>query len=258
MSGWRRPGCVVREAHAQPIAPSPGGVGHLCSSAMAAADFGDATPGRMSSGTAYFAESSSRWTIPARMTVHFWPQIPPEVRRSEARSGSSMFRPANWLPVSGGKRRRRTLQLPIFPAGTKEINRDLGVRCAEGKVVYLDGHFAGVPARGTGPEESPADYQVDGGQRRGAGRRSGGGVWDGETIRGCVPGGRTGGLLPEPAAAAAGDETDRGDQGESAGVVERRRQRGGSGVADGGVGDDIAQRGLAANRWECRRGDLLV
>jgi len=33
------------------------------------------------------------------------------------------------------------LQLPIFPAGTKEINQDVGVRCAEGKVVYLHGHL---------------------------------------------------------------------------------------------------------------------
>lgn len=33
------------------------------------------------------------------------------------------------------------LQLPIFPDGTKEINRDLGVRCADGKVVYLYGHL---------------------------------------------------------------------------------------------------------------------
>lgn len=33
------------------------------------------------------------------------------------------------------------LQLPIFPDGTKEINRDLGVQCADGKVVYLHGHL---------------------------------------------------------------------------------------------------------------------
>lgn len=33
------------------------------------------------------------------------------------------------------------LQLPIFPDGTKEINRDLGVQCAGGKVVYLHGHL---------------------------------------------------------------------------------------------------------------------
>jgi DNA invertase Pin-like site-specific DNA recombinase len=33
------------------------------------------------------------------------------------------------------------LQLPIFPDGTKEINRDLGVQCAQGKVVYLHGHL---------------------------------------------------------------------------------------------------------------------
>ena len=33
------------------------------------------------------------------------------------------------------------MQLPIFPAGTKEINRDLGVQCGEGKVVYLHGHL---------------------------------------------------------------------------------------------------------------------
>jgi transposase len=33
------------------------------------------------------------------------------------------------------------LQLPIFPAGTKEINQDIGVQCEEGKVVYLHGHL---------------------------------------------------------------------------------------------------------------------
>lgn len=33
------------------------------------------------------------------------------------------------------------LQLPIFPDGTQEINRDVGVQCAEGKVVYLHGHL---------------------------------------------------------------------------------------------------------------------
>lgn len=33
------------------------------------------------------------------------------------------------------------LQLPLFPDGTKEINRELGVQCAEGKVVYLYGHL---------------------------------------------------------------------------------------------------------------------
>jgi hypothetical protein len=33
------------------------------------------------------------------------------------------------------------LQLPIFPDGTKEINRDLGVQYADGKVVYLHGHL---------------------------------------------------------------------------------------------------------------------
>lgn len=33
------------------------------------------------------------------------------------------------------------LQLPMFPDGTKEINRDLGVQCADGKVVYLHGHL---------------------------------------------------------------------------------------------------------------------
>lgn len=33
------------------------------------------------------------------------------------------------------------LQLPIFPDGTKEINRELGVPCADGKVVYLYGHL---------------------------------------------------------------------------------------------------------------------
>lgn len=33
------------------------------------------------------------------------------------------------------------LQLPIFPDGTKEINRELGVQCADGKVVYLYGHL---------------------------------------------------------------------------------------------------------------------
>ena len=33
------------------------------------------------------------------------------------------------------------LQLPIFPAGTKEINQDVGVHCAEGTVVYVHGHL---------------------------------------------------------------------------------------------------------------------
>ena len=33
------------------------------------------------------------------------------------------------------------LQLPIFPAGTKEINQDIGVQCEAGKVVYLHGHL---------------------------------------------------------------------------------------------------------------------
>ena len=33
------------------------------------------------------------------------------------------------------------LQLPIFPAGTKEINQNIGVQCGEGKVVYLHGHL---------------------------------------------------------------------------------------------------------------------
>src|SRR5919198_5478415 len=31
------------------------------------------------------------------------------------------------------------LQLPIFPAGTKEINPDVGVQCADGRVVYVHG-----------------------------------------------------------------------------------------------------------------------
>jgi transposase len=33
------------------------------------------------------------------------------------------------------------LQLPLFPAGTKEINQDVGVQCEEGKVVYVHGHL---------------------------------------------------------------------------------------------------------------------
>jgi transposase len=33
------------------------------------------------------------------------------------------------------------LQLPIFPAGTKEINQDVGVQCEQGKVVYVHGHL---------------------------------------------------------------------------------------------------------------------
>ncbi|HYY70214.1 MAG TPA: hypothetical protein VE734_10805 [Terriglobales bacterium] len=33
------------------------------------------------------------------------------------------------------------LQLPIFPAGTKEINPDVGVQCADGRVVYVHGHL---------------------------------------------------------------------------------------------------------------------
>ncbi len=33
------------------------------------------------------------------------------------------------------------LQLPVFPAGTREISRDVGVQCEQGKVVYLHGHL---------------------------------------------------------------------------------------------------------------------
>ena len=33
------------------------------------------------------------------------------------------------------------LQLPIFPAGTEEINRNVGVHCQDGKVVYVHGHL---------------------------------------------------------------------------------------------------------------------
>jgi transposase len=33
------------------------------------------------------------------------------------------------------------LQLPVFPAGAKEINRDLAVQCQDGKVVYVHGHL---------------------------------------------------------------------------------------------------------------------
>jgi transposase len=33
------------------------------------------------------------------------------------------------------------LQLPIFPAGTKEINQDVGVQCEQGEVVYVHGHL---------------------------------------------------------------------------------------------------------------------
>jgi transposase len=31
------------------------------------------------------------------------------------------------------------LQLPVFPAGAKEINRDIAVQCLDGKVVYVHG-----------------------------------------------------------------------------------------------------------------------
>jgi transposase-like protein len=33
------------------------------------------------------------------------------------------------------------LQLPIFPAGAKEINRDMAVQCKDGKVAYFHGHL---------------------------------------------------------------------------------------------------------------------
>ena len=33
------------------------------------------------------------------------------------------------------------IQLPIFPAGTEEINRNVGVHCKDGKVVYIHGHL---------------------------------------------------------------------------------------------------------------------
>lgn len=33
------------------------------------------------------------------------------------------------------------LQLPIFPAGTEEINSNVGVHCQDGKVVYVHGHL---------------------------------------------------------------------------------------------------------------------
>ena len=33
------------------------------------------------------------------------------------------------------------IQLPIFPAGTEEINRNVGVHCKDGKVVYVHGHL---------------------------------------------------------------------------------------------------------------------
>ena len=33
------------------------------------------------------------------------------------------------------------LQLPIFPAGAKEINRDMAVQCKDGRVAYFHGHL---------------------------------------------------------------------------------------------------------------------
>lgn len=33
------------------------------------------------------------------------------------------------------------LQLPIFPAGAEAINRDIGVQCQDGSVVYIHGHL---------------------------------------------------------------------------------------------------------------------
>ncbi len=33
------------------------------------------------------------------------------------------------------------LQLPLFPAGIKAINQDIGVECKDGKVVYVHGHL---------------------------------------------------------------------------------------------------------------------
>ena len=33
------------------------------------------------------------------------------------------------------------LQLPIFPAGAEQINRNIAVQCADGMVVYVHGHL---------------------------------------------------------------------------------------------------------------------
>ena len=33
------------------------------------------------------------------------------------------------------------LQLPVFPAGAKEINQDIAVQCQDSKVVYVHGHL---------------------------------------------------------------------------------------------------------------------
>jgi len=33
------------------------------------------------------------------------------------------------------------LQLPIFPAGAREINSNIAVQCKDGKVVYFHGHL---------------------------------------------------------------------------------------------------------------------
>ena len=54
------------------------------------------------------------------------------MRRGDELAGFPGCRPKWGLP---------RLRLPIFPGGTEEINRNLGVQCGGGKVVYLHGHM---------------------------------------------------------------------------------------------------------------------
>ena len=50
------------------------------------------------------------------------------------------------------------LQLPVFPAGATDINRDGGVQCQDGVVVYIHGHLPVF--------QHEADSEVTSGQER--------------------------------------------------------------------------------------------
>jgi len=46
-----------------------------------------------------------------------------------------------WERATLNKLAMPQLQLPIFPAGAEEINRNIGVQCKDGMVVYIHGHL---------------------------------------------------------------------------------------------------------------------
>ena len=48
------------------------------------------------------------------------------------------------------------IQLPIFPAGTEEINRNVGVHCKDGKVVYIQYSSLNDPDRRANIDERRA------------------------------------------------------------------------------------------------------